>query len=79
MMDEHENKITIKEAARLLGVSPKALKRWEENGKITPFRDPISSCRYYSRDDIQKMMSDREMTDSEVIDSEMTDSDETNR
>ena len=74
MKNKPKKDITITEAAKLLGVSPKALKRWEENGKITPFRDPISSCRYYSHDDIQKIMSEREMIDNEISDNNETNS-----
>ena len=71
MENKPKKDITITEASKILGVSPKALKRWEENGKITPFRDPITNCRHYDHDEIQKIMSEREMADSEI--NEITD------
>ncbi|MDJ0717901.1 MAG: helix-turn-helix domain-containing protein, partial [Prochloraceae cyanobacterium] len=34
------NLLTVKEAAELLGVSTKTIRRWEEEGKITATRTP---------------------------------------
>lgn len=41
--------ITIKEAARLLGVSEPTLRRWDEQGKFTARRHPINGYRLYDR------------------------------
>jgi excisionase family DNA binding protein len=41
--------ITIKEAARLLGVSEPTLRRWDELGKFTARRHPINGYRLYDR------------------------------
>ena len=41
--------ITIKEAARLLGVSEPTLRRWDELGKFVARRHPINSYRLYER------------------------------
>jgi excisionase family DNA binding protein len=39
--------ITIKEAARLLGVSEPTLRRWDEQGKFVARRHPINGYRLY--------------------------------
>jgi excisionase family DNA binding protein len=41
--------ITIKEAARLLGVSEPTLRRWDELGKFPARRHPINGYRLYDR------------------------------
>ncbi len=41
--------ITIKEAARLLGVSEPTLRRWDEQGKFVARRHPINGYRLYDR------------------------------
>lgn len=43
------NVITIKEAARLLGVSEPTLRRWDELGKFVARRHPINGYRLYDR------------------------------
>ena len=47
--DEVGNILTIKEAARLLGVSEPTLRRWDELGKFTARRHPINGYRLYDR------------------------------
>ncbi len=41
--------LTIKEAARLLGVSEPTLRRWDELGKFVARRHPINGYRLYDR------------------------------
>lgn len=41
--------ITIKEAARLLGVSEPTLRRWDDQGKFVARRHPVNGYRLYDR------------------------------
>lgn len=41
--------LTIKEAARLLGVSEPTMRRWDELGKFRARRHPINGYRLYDR------------------------------
>ena len=41
--------LTIKETARLLGVSEPTLRRWDELGKFSARRHPINRYRLYDR------------------------------
>jgi excisionase family DNA binding protein len=46
---EQSGIITIKQAARMLGVSEPTLRRWDEAGKFTARRHPINGYRLYDR------------------------------
>lgn len=52
-----ENKfITIKQAARILGVSALTLRNWDNNGKFAAGRHPISNYRVYKVEDIEDLI-----------------------
>lgn len=38
-----DNYVTIGEAAKLIGVSPETLRRWDKSGKIKSIRHPINN------------------------------------
>ena len=46
--------ITIKEAAKLIGVSPKTLRRWDNAGKLNASRHPINKYRLYKHSELVK-------------------------
>ena len=54
-MTENNNKITITEAARKLGIVPKTIIRWEQSGKIRKAKRDWRNWRVYTSDDIDKM------------------------
>ena len=60
--------IAIKEAAELLGVDPKTLRRWESDGKISP-QKTIGGHRRYLLSEIEAMQGfeDGEQTDDIAI------------
>lgn len=47
--------MTIKEAAKILGVCEMTLRRWDRAGKFSPKRHPINSYRMYSRAAVMKL------------------------
>lgn len=52
-----ENKfITIKQAAKILGVSPLTLRNWDNSGKFPAGRHPISNYRVYKVEDIEELI-----------------------
>jgi len=46
--------LRIAEAARLIGVSPSALRQWERQGLVRPMRTP-GGYRLYSADDLERL------------------------
>ena len=50
--------ITIKEEAKMLGVSALTLRNWDNPGKFPAGRHPISNYRVYLKTDIEKLLED---------------------
>jgi len=58
-MNENKSEfITIKEAADLLGVTPLTLRNWDKSGKLNAGRHPFNNYRVYSRDDIDRLLTE---------------------
>jgi len=45
--------LTIKEVAKLLGVTPLTLRNWEKKRKLIPYRNPINNYRLYTPEQIR--------------------------
>jgi MerR family transcriptional regulator, copper efflux regulator len=53
--------IAIKEASRILGVSPLTLRNWDKNGKLKALRHPMNNYRVYRIEDLEKIMQEIEI------------------
>ena len=47
--------LTIREAAKILDVSPDTLRRWDKAGKFKAIRHPMNNYRMYSIQTIKKL------------------------
>jgi len=47
--------MTVKEAARYLGVNPITLKRWEAKGKIKARRHPMNNYRIFTDEEVERI------------------------
>jgi DNA (cytosine-5)-methyltransferase 1 len=63
---------TIKQAAKLLGVTPLTLRNWDKKGKLKAYRHPINNYRVYRADQLElflrKMAISRERKNKRKID-----------
>ena len=48
--------ITIKQASKILGVSPLTLRNWDKNGKMKAHRHPMNNYRVYKVEDLEKVI-----------------------
>lgn len=56
-MENIQNKlITIKQAAKILGVTPLTLRNWDNSGKFPASRHPINNYRVYKLADIENLL-----------------------
>jgi len=45
--------LTIKEVAKILGVTPQTLRNWDKSGKLKALRNPINNYRVYRAYDVE--------------------------
>jgi MerR family transcriptional regulator, copper efflux regulator len=48
--------ISIKEAAKMLGVTPLTLRNWDNNGKLKAMRHPLNNYRVYKVEEIELLL-----------------------
>ncbi|MHB1089444.1 MAG: MerR family DNA-binding transcriptional regulator [Acidimicrobiales bacterium] len=52
--------ITIKQASKILSVTPLTLRNWDKNGKLKAHRHPMNNYRVYKIEDLEKVISEIE-------------------
>ena len=50
------NYLTVRRAAKLLGVSVSTLRNWDRRGKLKPVRHPLNGYRLYRLDDLENLL-----------------------
>ena len=45
--------LTIKEASKLIHVTPLTLRNWDKKGILKPYRNPVNNYRMYRLDQIE--------------------------
>ena len=45
--------LSIKEAAKILGVTTTTLRNWDKSGKLKAYRNPINNYRVYKKEEIE--------------------------
>ncbi|MEQ1500069.1 MAG: helix-turn-helix domain-containing protein [Parcubacteria group bacterium] len=53
--------ITIKQASKILGVSPLTLRNWDKSGKLKAHRHPMNNYRVYKIEDLETVIQEIEM------------------
>jgi len=57
--------LSLSETAELLGKNKETLRRWDREGKLIAFREPISNYRVYRKSDIESLFAD--FLDNETV------------
>ena len=52
--------ITIKQASKILNVSPLTLRNWDKNGKLKAHRHPMNNYRVYKIEDLETVIQEIE-------------------
>ncbi|MDY0343455.1 MAG: DNA methyltransferase [Lentimicrobium sp.] len=56
-----EKRLTLKQAANFLSVSPETLRRWDNSGKFKSIRHPINNYRTYSEEQLQNLVEEMQL------------------
>ena len=59
-MEKLDAYLTIKEAAKFLGVSANTLRNWGRDGKVPMHRNPINGYRLFKTDDLKQLLNEIE-------------------
>ncbi|OGM96438.1 MAG: hypothetical protein A3B86_03210 [Candidatus Yanofskybacteria bacterium RIFCSPHIGHO2_02_FULL_38_22b] len=54
--------LTVKEVARLLGVTPLTVRNWDARGKLTAHRHPMNNYRLYKTADVENLLRELELS-----------------
>ena len=53
---------TIKQAAKIIGVTPLTLRNWDKNNKLKPYRHPANNYRVYKPDQLELFLRKMEIS-----------------
>ncbi|MEK7090092.1 MAG: MerR family DNA-binding transcriptional regulator [Patescibacteria group bacterium] len=48
--------LTIRDAAKYVGVTPLTLRNWDKRGMLAAFRHPVNNYRLYRMDELEKFV-----------------------
>lgn len=48
--------LTVKEVARLIGVTPLTVRNWDQKGRLIAYRNPINNYRLYKIEDVEVLL-----------------------
>ncbi len=48
--------LTVKEVARLLGITPLTVRNWDKKGVLIAYRNPINNYRLYKIEDVEELI-----------------------
>lgn len=48
--------LTVKEVARLMGVTPLTVRNWDQKGKLVAYRNPVNNYRLYKVEDVEVLL-----------------------
>jgi MerR family transcriptional regulator, copper efflux regulator len=52
--------MTVKEVAKLLGVTPLTIRNWDARGKLVAYRHPVNNYRMYKTEDVENILKEIE-------------------
>lgn len=48
--------LTVREVARLIGVTPLTVRNWDAKGKLAAYRNPVNNYRLYKVEDVEVLL-----------------------
>jgi DNA (cytosine-5)-methyltransferase 1 len=48
--------LTVREVARLIGVTTLTVRNWDARGKLVAYRNPVNNYRLYKVEDVEVLM-----------------------
>ncbi|MBX4211356.1 MAG: MerR family DNA-binding transcriptional regulator [Candidatus Yanofskybacteria bacterium] len=48
--------LSVKEVAKLMGVTPLTVRNWDQRGKLVAYRNPVNNYRMYKVEDVEGLL-----------------------
>ena len=48
--------LTVREVARLMGITPLTVRNWDTKGKLVAYRNPVNNYRLYKVEDVEVLL-----------------------
>ena len=48
--------LSVKEVAKLMGVTPLTVRNWDQKGKLSAYRNPVNNYRLYKVEDVEGLL-----------------------
>jgi excisionase family DNA binding protein len=48
--------LTVKEVAKLMGVTPLTIRNWDQKGRLSAYRNPVNNYRLYKIEDVEVLL-----------------------
>lgn len=57
--------LTVKEIAKLFGVTPLTIRNWDKKGSLVAYRNPLNNYRMYKVEDVESLFKQIEQSKPE--------------
>jgi len=48
--------LSVKDVAKLMGVTPLTVRNWDQRGKLVAYRNPVNNYRMYKVEDVEGLL-----------------------
>ena len=48
--------LTVRDVAKLMGVTPLTVRNWDAKGKLVAYRNPVNNYRMYKTEDVEILL-----------------------
>jgi len=59
--------LTVKEVAKVLGVSPLTVRNWDRKKRLIAYRNPLNNYRLYKVSDVEKLLEEIEQSQGKTF------------
>ncbi|HYU64929.1 MAG TPA: MerR family DNA-binding transcriptional regulator [Candidatus Paceibacterota bacterium] len=54
--------LSVREVAKLMGVTPLTIRNWDQRGKLLAYRNPVNNYRMYKVEDVESLLKEIEQS-----------------
>lgn len=59
--------LTVREVARVIGITPLTVRNWDQKGKLMAYRNPVNNYRLYKVEDVETLLKQIEQSKGQPV------------